>query len=239
MLVILAMTYQQKFRSAALMYNTSAQNQKAALPMFKTLFKSRASAHPLSLNTDGTDNDFDLIYPRGIRRMAEQHFTPLHVAKKAAAFLAPGTGVKVLDIGSGAGKFCLTGAVTTRGSFVGIEQRADLVGVANSIASRYGINNAHFIHANIMTIQFSEFDAFYFFNPFYENVRTRDKMDNEVLMSPSLYSSYSSYTRGQLSELSRGTRLATYYTSPVRIPKVFEQVEALEEGNLLLWEKRS
>src|SRR6478752_2434182 len=114
--------------------------------MFKTLFKRHA--RPLSLNTNGTDKDFDLIYPRSIRRMAEQHFTPLHVAKKAAAFLAPGTGVKVLDIGSGAGKFCLAGAVITKGSFVGIEQRVDLVNVANSIASRCGISNAHFIHAN-------------------------------------------------------------------------------------------
>jgi len=41
--------------------------------------------------------------------MSLKQWTPLAIARKAAEFLAE-PGSKVLDIGSGIGKFCLTGA---------------------------------------------------------------------------------------------------------------------------------
>ena len=52
------------------------------------------------------DDDFDGIYPEEVRPMAFTHFTPIEIAIRAAKFLVQKSGTKVLDIGSGAGKFC-------------------------------------------------------------------------------------------------------------------------------------
>ena len=61
-------------------------------------------------NWFASDKIFNSLYPKPIQEVAEKHWTPLEVAKKAAAFLATSPDVKILDIGSGSGKFCLTAA---------------------------------------------------------------------------------------------------------------------------------
>lgn len=204
--------------------------------MLRALFKP--SSNQSALNTDGTDDEFDRIYPRNIRRISGQHFTPIDIAKKAAVFLVRESGARVLDIGSGAGKFCFVGATSTHGNFTGIEQREDLVNLSNSIAERLLIRNVRFIHTNVMVITFNDFDAFYLFNPFYENVKSRERIDDAVLVSPSLFASYSAYTKSQLSAMPQGTRLATYYTSRTIVPENFDLIEGSKDGHLLLWEKR-
>jgi SAM-dependent methyltransferase len=198
----------------------------------------RKTSIPHSLIVDGTDREFDAIYPRSIRRHAEQHFTSLSVARRSAAFLASEPGSKVLDIGSGAGKFCLVGAVTTNGHFTGVEQRKELVDLSARLALTYKIKHVNFVHGNVMGIDFNAFDAFYIFNPFYENVHAGSSMDNTVLLSPSLYESYSSYTSAKMAALPVGTRLATYYTSPSIVPQSYEEVDSFEDGKLKFWTKR-
>ncbi|MGC3943122.1 MAG: methyltransferase domain-containing protein [Chryseolinea sp.] len=205
--------------------------------MFQSIFKSNPSQ--VQMRIDGTDKEFDRIYPRNIQRLSDQHFTPLEIAKKAAAFLVRGAGTRVLDIGSGAGKFCFAGASSTTGNFVGIEQREDLVTLSNALATEHNINNVRFIHTNVMGIDFGDFDAFYLFNPFYENVRSGQRMDNAVLVSPSLFASYSAYTKNQLDIMPERTRLATYYTSRSMVPESYTLIETSDNGHLLLWEKRS
>ena len=66
------------------------------------------------------DDDFDEIYPEDIRPMAFTHFTPVEMAIKSAKFLVQKSGTKVLDIGSGAGKFCMIGSACTDGHFSGV-----------------------------------------------------------------------------------------------------------------------
>ena len=204
--------------------------------MLASVFRKTSS--PRQLIVDGTDGEFDAIYPRAIRRHAEQHFTSLSVARRSAAFLAPESGSNVLDIGSGAGKFCLIGAATTKGHFTGIEQRKELVELSSRLALTYEINQVKFVHGNVMDIDFKAFDAFYIFNPFFENVHAGRSMDNTVLLSPSLYESYSSYTSARIASLPVGTRLATYYTSPSIVPQTYEEVASFEEGALKFWTKR-
>lgn len=204
--------------------------------MIAALFgKRRPAPH---LRVDGSDREFDTIYPHSIRRYAGQHFTPLAVAKRAASFLVDCADKKVLDIGSGAGKFCLIGAVTTTGHFTGVEQRHALVKLSTRIAASCSLKNTTFIHSNILAVDFSAFDAFYMFNPFFENVSAAPLLDRAVLSSPALFKSYSSYVSGQLQSLREGTRLATYYTSPSMIPASFSEVEVSEDGHLRLWVKK-
>lgn len=204
--------------------------------MLTSFFKR--STFPPKLIVDRTDREFDAIYPRAIRRHADRHFTSLTVARRTAAFLAPEQGSKVLDIGSGAGKFCLIGAATTKGHFTGIEQRKELVVLSAHLATTYGITQVNFVHGNVMAIDLTAFNAFYMFNPFYENVHADGRMDNSILLNPSLYESYSSYTSTRIAALPAGTRLATYYTPSAMIPSAYKEIDSSEDGKLKFWMKR-
>ena len=57
-----------------------------------------------------SDKQFNELYPPAIQSLARRHWTPLDVARKAANYLAAEDNVKILDIGSGVGKFCLSAA---------------------------------------------------------------------------------------------------------------------------------
>jgi protein-L-isoaspartate O-methyltransferase len=57
-----------------------------------------------------SDEQLHYLYPKPIRALAEKHWTPLSITKIALEFLVPHPGAKVLDIGSGVGKFVLAGA---------------------------------------------------------------------------------------------------------------------------------
>jgi hypothetical protein len=189
------------------------------------------------LRIDVTDDEFNAIYPRKIRRLAEKHFTPVNVAKTASEFLVTKPGTKVMDIGSGAGKFCLVGTINTSGHFTGIEQRSSLVELSKRLSISYGLNNVAFLNVNVTSIDFNEYDAFYIYNPFYENLNNREGIDDSVLMTPTLYNSYLTYTQRQLSRLSPAVRLVTYYTSDALVPPGFKLIDTLYEGHLKLWEK--
>lgn len=186
---------------------------------------------------DITDKDFDSIYPWSVRQLARKHWTPVAVAKTASEFLANRRGVRVLDIGSGVGKFCMVGAVNTRGHFTGVEQRAELVEISKQISAGNHIDNTEFINANIITINFRDYDAFYLYNSFYENIDPYHKIDNEVLLHTKLFNSYSRHTFDQLASLPSGARLATYYTASEIVPDTFRLVDTHHSGFLKLWEK--
>ena len=97
------------------------------------------------------DDVFDSILPPRQQKLSKIHWTPLHIAKKAASFLAPRAGAKVLDIGSGVGKFCLAAAYHfPDAEFYGIEQREDLVEIAISAKKTSETHNAHFKHGNLL-----------------------------------------------------------------------------------------
>lgn len=166
-----------------------------------------------------TDNAFDAHYPRAIRRHAFTHFTPIEVAKAAARFLVDGPGVRVLDIGSGAGKFCCVGALTTPGIFTGVERRPALHAVAETLTMDHHIGRVDFILADVAEVDFSAYDAFFLFNPFYENLRIDEPIDDSVVLVREQYGHYCAFVREQLSAQPAGTRLATYYSFLEDVPR--------------------
>ena len=190
-----------------------------------------------SLNLEVSDEEFNLIYPDKIREFAYHQWTPIDVAKLAAKFLAEKPGTKILDIGSGVGKFCMVGASCTQGLFTGVEQRDYLVEMSNKISSHHGLNNVRYIHANIMDVPFADYDAFYFFNAFYENLDRAAVIDNTVERGFSFYNIYTRYVSGQLSKKQIGTRLATYWTPVNEIPDSYELKFSAFEERLNCWEK--
>jgi len=191
----------------------------------------------LKLNIEVTDAQFDSIYPERIRKVANRHWTPVSVAKQASEFLAEKPGAKVLDIGSGAGKFCMVAASHTKGYFVGVEQRADLVEISNELASVYNIQNVKFVHSNITSVQFRNYDSFYFFNSFHENIASFGHIDDKIKGDPRLYELYSSQTYGQFASLPPGARVVTYNSTAEMIPATFRLVYSLKKDLLKFWEK--
>jgi len=191
----------------------------------------------LKLNIDISDNDFNVIYPPKISSLATKHWSSVSVSKLASNFLVDRPGTKVLDIGSGAGKFCMIGATNTKGHFTGVEQREELVKLSTQLSESYRINNVKFIHANIMSISFADYDAFYFYNSFYENIDVLNRIDDSVRLGVQLYHRYSIHLVEQLASLRVGTRLVTFCSSLSVIPESFQLQDSTHDDFLKFWEK--
>ncbi|MEB0260041.1 MULTISPECIES: class I SAM-dependent methyltransferase [unclassified Mucilaginibacter] len=184
-----------------------------------------------------TDADFDWLYPEHFQLMSQKQWTPLAIARKAAEFLAE-PGSKVLDIGSGIGKFCLTGAFfNPEATFFGVEQRHELHHYAKVAKNYTQLDNVGFIHANITQIDFKEFDHFYFFNAFYENIDRKNAIDDTIETSFSLYTYYTEYLLSALKDLKAGTRLVTYQGLEEVEQINFKLAWVSETGLLRMWIK--
>ena len=130
-----------------------------------------------------SDEIFDTLFPTDVQHLSKQHWTPLPIARAAIDFLTPRDNVRILDIGSGIGKLCLAGAhYKPSALFTGVEQRANLVQVARDAQARLQLDNTIFYHDNFTGLDFGEYDHFYFFNSFYENLSSENKIDGAVVM---------------------------------------------------------
>lgn len=187
-----------------------------------------------------SDSIFDSLYPSNIQALAKKHWTPIDVAKTAADFLAIEPNTKILDIGSGVGKFCLTAAFFHPNNlFFGIEQRKNLVEIANQTQLKLGLKNVWFMDGNVMEINFSEYHHFYFYNAFFENIAGTEKIDEDISYSLQKYNSYNIFLYKQLQSKPVGTRLVTFHSLENEVPRNFMLVDAKMDNLLKLWIKTS
>lgn len=180
-----------------------------------------------------SDERFNELYPPSVSALSRRHWTPLRVARKAAKFLAAANNVRILDIGSGAGKFCLAaGHFEPKAFFCGIEQRKNLVGDAQTAGRILGLENVNFMHGNFTQLDFADYDHFYFYNSFYENLTGTDKIDSSIDYSANLYNYYNRYLYKLLDKKKPGTRLVTYHSLEDEIPPDYHLVGSEMEGLL-------
>lgn len=179
----------------------------------------------------------DTLYPKAVSDLSFTHFTPVEIAKEAAQYLVNYSGIKVLDIGSGVGKFCMVGTSCTSGYFTGVEQRQHLCDIANAIIEKRELPNIEIIHANILDVDFQDYEAFYFYNSFYENIVPSDRIDDSLLVTSKLYEIYSIYVKQQLDLMPKGTRLATYFSSYDAVPDSYSIISKDDRTKLILWQK--
>ena len=185
-----------------------------------------------------SDKHLHRLYPEAIQELAEQHWTPLDISKMVLEFLVPYPGVKVLDIGSGVGKFVLAGAYfRPEADFFGVEQRHHLVSHAEKARNLLGLNNAHFYHRNFTRLHFRAFDHFYFYNSFYENLLDTGRIDDSIESSPYLYDYYSRALFKKLEEMPVGTRVATFHCLEGKIPPGYGLIEQHVGALLKFWMK--
>jgi len=185
------------------------------------------------------DAGFDWLYPEKIQQLSRRHWTPLSIAKTAARFLANEPGKKILDIGSGVGKFCLVGArFYPETSFYGIEQRKELHQFALEAKAATQTRNVNFIHGNFTQEDLSAYDGFYFYNSFFENLVDQDQIDDKVEYSTSLYNYYSRFLFKKLESSASGTRLVTYHSLEDEVPPCYQLVDASTDLMLKMWIRR-
>lgn len=181
------------------------------------------------------DFAFDNLYPRHIKNLSQTHWTPLNIAEKASEFLAE-PNAKVLDIGSGVGKFCITaGFYNPQTEFYGIEQRQDLFLFAELAKSNINLPNVGFIHGNLTEVDFEEYDHFYFFNSFYENLKPENGIDKKVETSATLYNYYTDFLSKKLDQKPAGTKLVTYHGSKKQIPSSYQLIDNSHHWALKMW----
>ncbi len=184
------------------------------------------------------DAQFNQLYPSSIQQLAQRHFTPLAVAEKAAHFLVAESNVRILDIGSGAGKFCLAAAYyQPKAFYYGIEQRKRLYTQATKAKETLQLQNVSFMNGNFTQIDFRNYNHFYFYNAFYENITGTDKIDDSIAYSLELYNYYNRYLYKQLEQKPTGTRLAAYHSLEDEMPQGYQLVGSDMNELLKFWIK--
>jgi hypothetical protein len=190
--------------------------------------------NPALLHKDVT---FDELYPEHIQEMSPMHWTPVNIARKASNFLAI-PNARVLDIGSGVGKFCITaGFFHPETTFYGIEQREELYTFAEIAKTEVDLPNVHFIHGNLTDLDFSGFDHFYFYNAFYENIEPDSRIDYAVKTSFELYDRYSRFVYEMLDNKPPETRLVTFHGVDSQIPPGYQLINNSYTRVLKMWIK--
>lgn len=166
-----------------------------------------------------SDRDFDRIFPKKIQKLARVHWTPVKAARRAALFLARANDhARILDVGSGAGKFCLVGASATRAKFTGIEMHAGLVHAARDLAKLYKIQNVRFVAGDALAENWSSFDGIYLYNPFAQTLEGNG-VESEA------YWQQIEAASAKLASLPSGSRVAIFNGYGAPLPAALEVQE--------------
>jgi SAM-dependent methyltransferase len=185
------------------------------------------------------DAAFDALYPDAVRRLSIVHWTPVAVALRAAALLAPIAGMRVLDVGAGAGKLCCLGAVIHAGTWHGIERDPALVAVAAEIARDLEVDHCtRFCAGDALTTDWRGYDGVYLYNPF-ESQRFGGGFARAA--GGAGYAEQVAAAEARLAELEPGTRVVTFHGFGGEMPPEFAlaELEEIEGGELALWIKRA
>ena len=185
-----------------------------------------------------SNSKFDEIYPKLYQEHSARHFTPVNIAIKAAKLLVDKPTDKILDIGSGVGKFCCIGSAVTDAHFYGVEKRKTLTNLSNKIKRNYKLKNAHFINNDFTALDFKKFSGIYFFNSFHEHFDETCILDETSKVSLSEYKKYHEDLMMKLNECNKGTKLVTYYTFKNKIPSSYQFIDANETGLLKFYIKK-
>jgi hypothetical protein len=117
------------------------------------------------------DAVFDAFLPEDLANLSGDQWTPLEVAVMAASWLAQLGVERVVDIGSGPGKFCVAAALAGSGVFIGLEQNPRFVRVARSLARVFGVEHrVHFLRGALGQGALPQTDAYYLYNPFAQHL---------------------------------------------------------------------
>ncbi len=186
-----------------------------------------------------SDEEFDALYPEHVRLLSNVHWTPVAVALRAAALLVPEPGLRVLDVGSGAGKVCCIGALSSRSTWHGIERDPRLVSTARRMAKHLEVQDTTtFTIGDMGTVNWAEFDSIYFFNPFERLLFAPAPIEPRLRWT--LFGNEVSRAEERLATLAPGTRVVTYHGFGGEMPANYtlSGMERIGSDQLALWIKK-
>lgn len=168
------------------------------------------------------------------------HWTPVQICARVVELLQLGPGEHLIDVGAGAGKFCIVAAAMSSARVLGIERVPPLVVVAREAARRFGVD-VDFREGALEASYAERADAAYFFNPFAEAVH----LEGPSAIGPSRPTEAIAAdvaVATQFLERARpGMRVVTFCGLGGPLPKSYEQTARhwSEGGALEAWVKRS
>jgi len=188
------------------------------------------------------DDLFDEQFPHYVRERSSQYWTPVAVAARAAAIFRERGAKRILDVGCGPGKFCLVaGFLQPELDVHGIELRSGLVRLGSSLALLLNARNVRFSAGDVTEAPWNDYDGFYFFNPFCENVmEPSDQFDHKVPLSTLRFGTELLLVESLLQQAPVGTVLVTYFGLGGPIPASYELVadECAGADRLRTWVQR-
>jgi hypothetical protein len=202
------------------------QQPLAATGSFEALQRKVAELVEALGSTDPPrDHYFDRFLPIDWRVASIKFWTPLEVVKRAAHWLDE-LGVRsVVDIGSGVGKFCIAGALSSSCAFIGVEQRPHLATVARNLSRVLGVDGrVTFVDGRFGEMRTPSADCYYLYNPFEENLfPVEEALDGEVELNPSRFRRDLRSFRSLVASLPLGAHVLTYNGVGGRFPDCLEQ----------------
>jgi hypothetical protein len=196
---------------------------------------SHGAYGPLDKLTTGslpTDAGFDRLLPQDLRMASATFWTPCRVALVTARWMNELGIQSLVDIGSGVGKLCIVAALATRATFVGIEYRSRLIGVATTLARDLGVDGrVRFIAGAFGEMHVPPAEAYYFFNPFAENtIGPGGQLDHDVALAPERRRRDIANAQYLLEQAPAGTFVITYGGMGGALPRAFRDLRS--ERNL-------
>lgn len=158
----------------------------------------------------------------------------MEVALRVSTMLSPCAAV--LDVGSGGGKMCAIGALTTAVLWTGVEREPRLVRAATRVARDLGVSDrAQFIDGDGLALDWSRFGGIYLYNPFAEAVFAAEGTTADE--GQTAYGDAIETVEAKLAALAAGTRVVTLFGFGGDVPDCFELVERvpIHGDTLCLW----
>ena len=204
--------------------------------------EGRSMVEAMRLRQFVSDREFDKFLPEELRDVSAQFWTPLRVIARAAEWFNELDIRTVVDIGSGAGKFCVAGALYGgRTRYLGLEHRPRLVAGARFLARTLRVEpQVRFVHGVLGTARLPEPDAYYLYNPFGENTfRDTNHLDEDVELSEERYFEDIRRVESLLGHASTGTYVLTYNGFGGYVPGGYREVRVDRSlpNVLRLWQK--
>lgn len=187
------------------------------------------------------DDAFDRFLPLELREVSAHYWTPLRAVRQAAAWLREIQVRTVVDIGSGAGKFCVAAALLTRCRFAGLEKRSSLVAAARELAGFFDVEDrVTFVTGELGATAAPAGEAYYFFNPFaeYSFYSTRFA-EPGLAFTPETFARDVAAATAFLAQAPVGTFALTLNGFGGSVPAGYVQLDVARRlpGTLRLWKK--
>ncbi|TGL69056.1 methyltransferase [Leptospira jelokensis] len=188
-----------------------------------------------------TDFQFDSLLPEALQILSPYQWTPNLVIAHTWEFLKGEKVSSLLDLGSGVGKFCLILSQYAKNRFpiCGMEDRNELVQIAESLKIKMNVGNVSFVSSNFLESFPYGHSHYYVFNPLYETIKGSHTIGDAKIKSAKLFLHNLQRLKEHLFFCPKGTKLITYHGfggSVLPGYKVQTKVN-LELGEWMVWEK--